>query len=104
MTDLTYEKEYEFYNKFSPYVMEDFKNMKQGDIHIMHYNCYNVGSFIYIHEKVDEEYAIGRFYDVGDNIIDDRNEIQLYEYSGFICVGSGAEPVCRVKPNRSCYE
>lgn len=103
MTNLLYEKEYEMYKNFGAYTLNDLKNMKEGDMYVMHYNCYNTGSFIWIHETVEANNAIGKCWGIGDNI-KDAYQIHLYEYSGFMCVGSGAEPVCREMPTKSCYD
>ena len=98
-----HDDEYDIYKNYGAYVLDDFKNMKSGDIHIMHYNCYNVGSFIWMHDRLDGDRAIGKCINIGENI-NDALEIEIYEFDGFMCVGSGAEPVCRNMPLETCFE
>ena len=103
MSNEIFEPEYDVYHQFGAYTLKDFENMRTGDIRIMHYNCHNTGSFIWIHDRVDRNRAIGKYCNIESNI-NDAYEIEIYEYSGFMCVGSGAEPVCKQMPSLSCFQ
>ncbi len=82
------------------YTAADFEALDKGTVLILHYNDTNKGTFVWVHDSVvrtdDDFRALGQFaypdaplHDVG---------AYLYEFEGFMCRGSGAEPVCREMP------
>ena len=77
----------------------DFENMKQGAIVKLHYNDHNRGSVYWVHDHVEGDEVYGRFVEEEDSL-DDAREVgpYLYEFTGYVCCGSGAEPVCREMP------
>ncbi len=89
------------------YSAEDFEKLKDGAVLILHYNLYNKGTFVWVHENThrtsDGLRAIGRFAYTGDSLSTAGD--YLYEHDGAMCRGSGAEPVCREMPedHDDCY-
>lgn len=81
--------------------MDYFRNLKKGAIITLHYNLYNKGTFVWIHDHVGPAADIldksdrvwGRFVYEGDSIDDAEIGAYLYEFEGYVCRGSGAEPV-----------
>ncbi len=82
--------------------MDYFRPLEKGDTVMLHYNLYNKGSFVWIHDHVgpdashsdsDIDRVWGRFLYEGENIDDVQVDSYLYEHDGKVCRGSGAEPV-----------
>jgi len=80
--------------------MDYFRGLKLGTVVILHYNLYNKGTFVWIHDHVgpddshghEDDRVWGMFAYSGDTITQDIGSY-LYEYNGKVCRGSGAEPV-----------
>ncbi len=81
-----------------PLTFEDFQFLPAGTLLILHYNAFNRGTFAWLHQGVDEAqhriigqfaYSEKPFSALGD---------YLYECFGWICRGSGAEPVWTKMP------
>ncbi|KKM59248.1 hypothetical protein LCGC14_1548410 [marine sediment metagenome] len=87
----------------SALTMDYFRNLKKGAIVTLHYNLYNKGTFVWLHDHVgpdgDSSHADdsndcvwGKFAYPGDSFTE-RTDPYLYEHMGVVCRGSGAEPV-----------
>ncbi len=82
--------------------MDYFRELEQGQAILLHYNLYNKGTFVWIHDHVgpDTDYGHdtadrvwGQFVYQGEKIKDIEIASYLYEHVGVVCRGSGAEPV-----------
>lgn len=80
--------------------LQYFQGLNKGQAVILHYNLYNKGSFIWIHDHVgpdaksdsDEDRVWGQFQYIGDAAVVPVGSY-LYVHDGLVCRGSGSEPV-----------
>lgn len=75
-----------------PLTLADFAQLKKGHVLTLHYDCANQGSLQWIHSHVEGGRVHGAFED-GDEVSG-----YLYVSNGYVCKGSGAEPVWAVVP------
>lgn len=79
-----------------PLTLDDFKNLERGTVVTLHYCAVNKGSFVWLHDRVEENRVWGQFaYD--EEKFSDLGDY-LYEFHGRVCRGSGAEPVWATMP------
>ena len=81
-----------------PLTLADFRQMKKGHTIRLHYNDYNKGEFLWIHDRVEGDRVFGLYLYEGDNIHEAKIGDYLYEFEGYVARGSGAEIVCRRMP------
>lgn len=86
--------------KERPLTVSDFTQLPKGSVLILHYNCVNKGTFVWQHDRVENNRVFGQWAYPPDSFteIDDY----LYEYQGYVCRGSGAEPIWAVMPQGRC--
>lgn len=78
------------------YSLDDFRRMEKGTIAILHFKCLNMGELEWHHDHVEGDRVFGQFESSDDELTPVGG--YLYECCGFVCKGSGAEPVCRRMP------
>jgi hypothetical protein len=79
-----------------PLTLDDFRNLEPGTVVILHYCCWNRGSFVWLHDRVEGGRVWGQFAYEGEKLSDLGD--YLYEFCDRVCRGSGAEPVWAVMP------
>lgn len=83
-----------------PLTLEDFEAMPKGAVVRLWYWTCNRGDFYWRHEKVEDDRVHGAFYYDEGLDDDDWSDVSdyLYEFGGYVCRGSGAEPVHGAEP------
>lgn len=80
-----------------PLTLADFANLPQNTVIVLHYNSFNQGTFVWLHDRVEGNRVWGSFAYAGETFCKVGN--YLYEFDGFVCQGSGAEPVWTKMPD-----
>ena len=78
--------------------IEDFKQLRKGQLVTLFYNDTNSGSFVWVHDRVEGDRVYGRAVYAEETIDEVPVDNTLYAWRGYVCRGSGAEPVCRELP------
>ena len=77
--------------KDRPLTLEDFQGVEKGAMFTLRYHTHNRGEMIWIHDRVEGDRVWGQF--PHNNGLPVEVGGYLYEYGGYVCCGSGAEPV-----------
>ncbi len=81
--------------------LDYFRGLRRGTTEILHYNAYNQGTFVWIHDRVEGDRVWGRYLYSGENLNDAEIGSYLYESDGYVCRGSGAERLYLEMPQSS---
>jgi hypothetical protein len=79
-----------------PLKIDDFRSLERGTVVILHYCAFNQGTFVWLHDRVEGARIVGQFAYENEKFSPLGD--YLYECDGFVCRGSGAEPVWATMP------